>query len=86
METYALSKTSVLKLLKANGVVIRRQPLTEEQLQQTAKLYNTGRSLAAIESELDIPKESIRRALIAGGIDLRPRGSSKAKSGATPRL
>jgi hypothetical protein len=86
METYTLSKTSVLKLLKANGVTMRRQPLTDEQLQQTAKLYNTGRSLAAIESELNIPKESIRRALIEEGIKLRPRGGSKAKSGATTRL
>jgi hypothetical protein len=29
MEPYALSKTPVLKLLTANGVTIRRQPLTE---------------------------------------------------------
>jgi hypothetical protein len=80
MGTYQLSKTSVLKLLNANGVEMRRQPPTTDQVEQVVALYNSGKSLAAIERETDIPRESIRRALMDAGIELRQRGGSRPKS------
>lgn len=86
METYKLSKTSVLKLLNANGVEMRRQPPTTEQVAEAAALYSSGKSLAAIERETDIPRESIRRALIKAGVELRQRGGSRPKSPPDLRL
>lgn len=86
METYQLSKTSVLKLLRANGVEMRRQPQTTNQVERTVALYKSGKSLAAIERETDIPRETIRRALIEAGVELRARGGSKPKSSPALRL
>ena len=86
METYKLSKTSVLKLLRANGVEMRRQPPTSNQVERVVALYNSGKSLAAIERETDIPRETIRRALIDAGGQLRQRGGSRPKSSPDLRL
>ncbi len=86
METYQLSKTSVLKLLSANGVEMRRQPPTTDQVARVAALYSSGKSLAAIEREADTPRESIRRALIDAGVELRQRGGSRSKNPPALRL
>jgi len=77
---YGLSKTSVLKLLDSNGVSMRRQPLTEEQVTDASVLYESGKSLTAIVEQLDLPRESIRRALIDAGITMRRRGGAQARS------
>ncbi len=86
METYQLSKTSVLKLLRASGVEMRRQPLPTEQVKRAVDLYTNGSSLTALESVIGAPRESIRRALIDAGIQLRGRGGSKPKSSPALRL
>lgn len=86
METYQLSKPSVLKLLNANGVEMRRQPATSKQVERIVALYSSGKSLAAIERETNIPRETIRRALIDAGVQLRQRGGSRPKSSPSLRL
>ena len=86
MTIYSLSKTSVLKLLRQNGVTMRRQPPTTDQVKRTVALYSSGKSLAAIEEELDVPRESLRRALLDDGVQLRPRGGSKSKGSPALRL
>ena len=78
MTTYQLSKTAVLKLLKDAGIVMRRRPMTEEQVNEAVELYRSGRSLATLSSELELPRESLRRAIIEVGVQMRPRGSSRS--------
>lgn len=38
MMTYGLSKTSVIQLLEANGVELRRQPPTSEQIAEAVRI------------------------------------------------
>ena len=77
MNKYELSKTSVIHLLEANGVVLRRQGLGEQQVTEIKHLYEHEHlSLTAITERLDLPRESIRRALIDAGVQMRSRGGS----------
>jgi len=71
MERYGLSKTAVLKVLRDNDVVIRRQPLTQEQVSEAIRLYTSGSSLARVASQMSLPSESIRRALDSAGVKRR---------------
>jgi DNA-binding transcriptional regulator LsrR (DeoR family) len=80
MGRYGLSKASVIHLLEANGVALRRQRLSEHQAAEAAWLYKQGHSLSAITEQLQLPRESIRRALVDAGVAMRPRGGSKRRS------
>lgn len=76
---YGLSKASVIQLLERNGITLRRQPPTREQVTRSVELYEAGHSLAAIERIVQVPRESIRRALIDAGVTMRPRGGRRSR-------
>jgi uncharacterized protein (DUF433 family) len=80
MADYGLSKTSVIHLLEANEVALRRQPLTREQLDAAICLYQEGHALVAIEKIINVSRESIRRGLIEASVTMRPRGGSRARA------
>ncbi|OXR47129.1 hypothetical protein B7C42_00251 [Nocardia cerradoensis] len=69
---YDISKASILKLLAEHGVTMRRQPLTTDQINQAAKLYADGNSLRTIAVQLDSSFSTVREALIARGVQMRP--------------
>jgi hypothetical protein len=85
MAAYGLSKSSVLKLLEARGVAMRRQAMTQDQIASSVKLYEEGVPLAAIMKELEVPRESVRRALISAGVQMRNRGRSAGTQAASVR-
>jgi len=70
---YQLSKGSVLQILEAAGVQMRRQGLTDDQVHEAVKLYTSGLSLAAIAGRLDSASTTVNRALVAQGVILRGR-------------
>lgn len=74
---YQLAKGSVLKILKEHGVTMRRQPLTEHQIDQAVDLYAAGDSLATIGRHLGSTATTVRAALQARGIGMRPAGGSR---------
>lgn len=76
MESYGLSKASVINLLEAHGVTLRRQPMSEEQVEEATTLYLGGYSLSALQRELNASRETIRRALIDAGVQMRSRGGA----------
>ncbi|MBF6276367.1 MULTISPECIES: helix-turn-helix domain-containing protein [Nocardia] len=61
-----------MKLLAEHGVTMRRQPLTPDQINQAAKLYADGNSLRTIAVQLDSSFSTVREALIARGVQMRP--------------
>lgn len=73
---YSLSKGGLLKLLRDEGVQLRCQPLTAEQVEQASKMYVGGTSLAAIAVQFDVSYNGVRQALIRAGVERRPRGGS----------
>lgn len=76
--TYQLSKSAVLKILKDAGVDMRMRPLTGEQIQAGRALYESGLSLSRAASQMGVPQDTLRRALLAAGVPLRPSGGSAA--------
>jgi hypothetical protein len=70
---YGISKTRVATILRDQGITIRRQGLTYEQVSEAARLYITGRSLAWLGVRYDVSHTTIAAALRRQGIPLRPR-------------
>lgn len=73
-ETYGLSKTGILCILRDEGVKLRRRPLTSDQVQVARSLYENGHPIAAIATRLDTSYNNVRQRLIKEGVKLRARG------------
>ena len=70
-EAYGVAKSTVLGILRANSVVVRRQPLTPEQVSEATRLYNSGLSLSQVAERLRVNQETMRVALLRSGLALR---------------
>jgi len=70
MAEHSVSRAGILKLLAEAGVTMRRQPLTEEELSEAANLYRSGLSLAKVSTQMALPSESIRRAIIEADVSM----------------
>lgn len=75
---YALSKGGLLKLLRDEGVQLRCQPLSDEQVCEAAVLYKKGKSLEAIAAHFDFSYNGVRQAFVRAGVERRPRGGRRA--------
>jgi hypothetical protein len=69
---YGVAKSTVLSILRQNGAVVRRQSLTPEQIAQAQELYDAGHSLSQVAAKLSLKQDTIRLALKAAGVQLRP--------------
>ena len=69
---YGVAKSTILGILRANSVVVRRQPMTTEQVVDAARLYQSGRSLSQVASALKVNQETMRIAVLKAGVKLRP--------------
>ncbi|MCC4268037.1 hypothetical protein [Microbacterium schleiferi] len=70
-EAYGVAKCTILGILRANSVVVRRQPLTAEQVSEAAKLYKSGLSLSKVAERLEVNQETMRTAILRVGVALR---------------
>ena len=80
MQEFGISKSAVLRWLQTAEVSMRRQPLTSDEVSAARRRYEEGSSLAAISKALGLPRETVRRALIANGVVMRPRGGQVASA------
>jgi hypothetical protein len=80
IEEYGISKTAVLALLRSGDVELRRQPLEADEIAAATQMYESGAALATIQQRLKLPRETVRRALIAAGVRMRSRGGRQAAS------
>jgi lambda repressor-like predicted transcriptional regulator len=70
---YGISKSCVAKVLREQGVAIRRQGLNDEQENEAAGLHVAGHSLAWLGSRYGVAHTTIATALRRQGVLLRPR-------------
>jgi len=68
---YGISKGAVLRLLREQGIAIRRKAITAAEVEQAIQLYGQGLSLAAVGAQLGYDHGTIHRALKRAGIALR---------------
>ena len=71
-QAYGVAKSTILGILRANSVVVRRQPLTAEQVGEAARLYNSGLSLSQVADRLKVNQETMRVAIMGSGVTIRP--------------
>jgi hypothetical protein len=71
MQTYELGKGTALNILQKHGVKMRGQGISEDRLDQATSLYTSGLSLKQIATQFDCSAETVRKALIRAGIQMR---------------
>lgn len=75
---HGLAKETVLKLLRANGVKMRRQGLTSEQIDHAEALYKAGQSLARIGEKFSVDHGTVWHQLRKRGVQMRdPHGRER---------
>ncbi|MDX1870682.1 helix-turn-helix domain-containing protein [Mycolicibacterium sp. 120266] len=70
---YSISKTRVADVLREQGITIRRQGLTTEQVTEAATLYAAGQSLAQVGARFGVSHTTVAAELRKQGIQLRSR-------------
>ncbi|MEV7758945.1 helix-turn-helix domain-containing protein [Microbacterium sp. NPDC089180] len=70
-EKYGVAKSTILRILREARVVVRRQPLTHDQVREAARLYESGLSLSQVAKRLDVNQETMRTAILKAGVVLR---------------
>ncbi|WP_382310476.1 helix-turn-helix domain-containing protein [Herbiconiux sp. UC225_62] len=71
-DEFKVAKSTILRILRENNVVVRRQPLTGKQVTQATKLYESGLSLSKVANQMAVNQETMRVAILAAGVKLRP--------------
>ncbi|WP_280208174.1 recombinase zinc beta ribbon domain-containing protein [Nocardia cyriacigeorgica] len=70
-EMYGISRDTVGKHLKRMGVGMRMQRLSEEQIDETVRLYGEGWSAQRIGDKLGVYPQTVRRRLLERGVRMR---------------
>ncbi|PZO68526.1 MAG: hypothetical protein DI634_09185 [Kocuria palustris] len=74
---YDVAKSTIIGILRANNVVVRRQPMTADQVSEAAGLYESGLSLSQVAEALGVNQETMRVAVIKAGVVLREPTKAK---------
>ncbi|CAN5229630.1 hypothetical protein BH09ACT6_BH09ACT6_16470 [soil metagenome] len=69
---FGVAKSTILRILRTNNVVVRRQPLNPDQTLEATRLYASGLSLSQVAKRLDVNQETMRVAIICAGVTMRP--------------
>jgi site-specific DNA-methyltransferase (adenine-specific) len=75
---YGVAKSTIIGILRAKNVVVHRQPMTDEQVSEAARLYESGLSLSQVAEALSVNQETMRVAIIKAGVILREPTKAKA--------
>jgi hypothetical protein len=61
-----------MRLVRKHGLEIHHPLPSDEVVKQAGDLYASGLSLQRVEEMVDVPKSTVRKALIATGVPMRP--------------
>ncbi|MFF5498942.1 hypothetical protein [Streptomyces aquilus] len=70
-DQFSISRQTVSKILKRNGVEMRMRGLSAEQIDEAARLYEAGQSLARIGERLGVDAWTVRARLVERGVRMR---------------
>lgn len=72
-----VAKSTIIGILCERNVVARRQPVTAEQVGKAEHVCSSGLSLSQVTKRLEVNQETMRVAIIAAGVTLRPPTQAK---------
>ena len=75
---HGVAKSTILGILREANVVVRRQPMTTDQVSEAAQLYESGLSLSQVATQLNVNQETMRVAILKAGVVLREPTKAKA--------
>lgn len=74
MAEFNIARTTVDRIARQHNIATRKVPaLTDAQVKQAIRLYESGGSLATVAKQLESSPNTVRAALLRRGIRLRPR-------------
>lgn len=74
---YGISRGGLRKLLLAQGVSFRKQPMTHEDAKRAVRLYERGLTINQVVDQVGYSFSTIRRMLHANGVSVRERGGGR---------
>lgn len=75
---FGISKSGLLRLLKEEGVEMRKQAVTPEDAKRAARLYESGMSINEVVDQIGYSYSTIRRSLHESGAVIRPKGIKRS--------
>lgn len=77
---YGISRGGLRKLLIAQGVSFRKQPMTSEDAERAVRLYERGLAIDQVVEQVGYSFSTVRRMLHANGVAVRERGGGKRQA------
>lgn len=71
---YGMSKCALLRLLRNEGVTLRKRATTPRDAERAARLYESGLSIAEIVERIGYSYSTVRKSLLGSGVAMRPKG------------
>jgi hypothetical protein len=68
---YGVSHTGIPRLLERLGVKVRKRGLSEDELVEAIRLYESGLSLVRVGSKLSKDPSTVRNYLLRAGVRMR---------------
>lgn len=84
-EDFGVAKSTILRILRENSVVVRRQSLTGKRVTMAKRLYESGLSLSEAADQMFVNQETMRVAIIGAGVELRPPSGGRRDSNGEPK-
>ncbi len=72
-------RTTISGLLRRHGVAMHRGPVSEDQIQEMIRLYESGLSLARVGERLGLADTTVHRHLHERGVRTRERYGSRER-------
>ncbi|WP_026124255.1 helix-turn-helix domain-containing protein [Nocardiopsis baichengensis] len=70
---FGIARQTVSKILKRHGAQMRRTGLSLDQIDEAARLYEEGWSLARIGEKMEVSPDTVRLRLLERGVRMRDR-------------
>lgn len=72
-ERFRMHRVTISATLKRKGIALRAQPLSPTQIAAATQFYHEGLSLLKVGERVGCNAETVRRALMNAGVEIRPR-------------
>lgn len=74
-----VAPSALVRLLRNQNVVVRKQVVTSDQSQQLAREYEAGATMAELEQKHQLSHGAVFRALRRAGVETRPSAPRRRK-------
>jgi transposase-like protein len=74
---FSVTRQTAAAILQRHGVQLRSKVLTPNDIERATKMYVEGASLRIVGEQLGVNASTVRRVLLAAGVQTRPNGTNQ---------